>query len=157
MLDDMFEEDTVFFLFEDDYRFEDAWDTPLSAYDEYARAAEGHAGAVWAPQKVEKTAGNARVKGQWFETKTKDPNPNSLAEPAATRGGDLMHYMIQAHRRGCGDIVWMSWQPHGEVQDEKSGKDAEIVRVLAISSGALRNKGHEAFWQPWKGDNCMPI
>ena len=89
-----------------------------------AEAASSASTSLWAPRDVQVKKGQKRVKGQWFEI------------PQRTRPGegrhridDLMHYMIQAYKRGCGNIVWMSWQP-----GEAGGKPK---RTLAPSFGSL--------------------
>jgi len=108
MMDDYWDEDTVFFVFEDDFRFEDVPTLPMSLWD--AEAADAAPGGNFAPQQVKFSPHQKRVQGQWFEVPTKEMDPD-LDEPAASRIQDLMHYMIQAHRNHCGHIVWMSWQP----------------------------------------------
>ena len=99
MMDEYWDDDTVFFVFEDDFRFEN--DPSIDAFAE--EAASSASTSSWARRDVEVKKGQKRVKGQWFEIPQR-------SEPGSGRRriDDLMHYMIQAYKKGCGNIVWVS-------------------------------------------------
>ena len=105
MMDEYWDEDTVFFVFEDDFRFEDK--TPVAIEEADEAADDAAPGDRFAPRLVESTKGQHRIKGQWWEVPTKVQNPDKVMGPLLS--ADLMHYMIEAHRNQCGDIVWLSW------------------------------------------------
>ena len=125
MMDEYWDADTVFFVFEDDFRFDNDPPVPVSHMDAYAQETMSTGStSAFTPRNVEVSKSQQRVKGQWFEIPTRTP-----AEGGRRRIDDLMHYMIQAYQKGCGNIVWMSWQP-----GEAGGKPK---RTFAPSSGSL--------------------
>ena len=113
MLDPRMPQDTLYLVFEEDFRFDNVYD----AKEERAalrRVVEGDADADTSslpPTTTRSSKGNERRKGRYYEVPTKLPAQGN--EPAAMSQKllDIVRLCTHAKRSGCGDLMWMSWNP----------------------------------------------
>ena len=85
MMDEYWDDDTVFFVFEDDYRFDNDPPAPVIHMDAYAEeAASSGSTSAFTPRNVEVSKSQQRVKGQWFEIPNKERLPKRAAAESTT-------------------------------------------------------------------------
>ena len=134
MTDSYWDKDTVFFVFEEDYRFRDVPLMPLTEFLD-PLAAEAGPGEEFAPKPLLKRPAAKKFKAQWFEHPEKVQEVDE-DEPAAFHVSDLMHYVIQSSRVCEGGVWWLGWQPgHAGSNPQRKGQPSFGSFLVACSVG----------------------
>jgi hypothetical protein len=134
MVNNMWEKDTLFLLFEEDFRF-----TPTDIEPQVSHQPEGlielvgdHATFLSSADAESQIGAQAKFgipgKGRWYEMPTKETDHVSFATPNSVLN-DVVRYATLAHRAGCGDLTWMCWQPGGAGSHPK--------RICSPASGSM--------------------
>ena len=110
MIDNRWDKDTLFLVFEEDFRFTDtAKRSPPTAVSGAASSSAAAAPSSGEPSAPEEGPQGPR-QGRWCELPTKATRAQGgqVSEELA----DICNYCTQAHRhRMSGSIVWLCWQP----------------------------------------------
>jgi hypothetical protein len=118
MVNNMWEKDTLFLLFEEDFRFD-----PHDMEPQVAHTEKGLVEVVGDQSTLPMPAaavGDGEVaakppnrgQGRWYELPRLESDHSAFVS-ADTKLHDIMKYATQAHRSRVGDVVWMCWQPGG--------------------------------------------
>ena len=124
--DNRWDPDTLFLIFENDYRFRDEWNTPADNLRSPSTAAASNAAPSATQPPPAKPTGHVAV-GNFFAIPCKAPEGEFAApRPDIT---NVMRMAAVAARKNKGDLIWFCWQP--------SGADAPKVKTSKIKSGAM--------------------
>ena len=139
-----FPEDTLFLVFEEDWRLRpepparvqqpgaaSAAASSSGAASSSAAPYSGHGDCSGSPQHEQgEQAVSKRPRGKKLEL----PHRAGFQQWQDVGGGDLnglVSIANEAHRAGCGDLVWFTWQPHG------AGDSKNCHRRQSPRSGAM--------------------
>ena len=134
MVNNMWERDTLFLLFEEDFRITPTdIEPPVSHKPAALIEVVGDNSTFLSSADAENQGGKqARPgvpgKGRWYEMPTKETDHDSFATPNLVLN-DVVRYETLAHRAGCSDLTWMWWQPGGAGSHPK--------RISSPASGSM--------------------
>jgi len=117
MMQSSFPEDTLFLVFEEDWRLTDTELHEPNACSQFQESGK---------RGVQVLAGKAI--GEVYQEPRKDQWGRMPEHNAGTVVDDLVSYVTAAHRHGKGDIVWLTWQP---------GQGDKVKRSQSICSGSM--------------------
>ncbi len=116
MANNMWEPDTLFLLFEEDFRFTSIDIEPQVSHkpSTLVEVVGDHTTFLTSADAENQGADQAKRvfpgEGRWYELPTKETDHDSFATPNLVLN-DMVRYATLSHRAGCGDLTWMSWQP----------------------------------------------
>jgi hypothetical protein len=116
MANNMWEPDTLFLLFEEDFRFTSIDIEPQVSHkpSTLVEVVGDHTTFLTSADAENQGADQAKRvfpgEGRWYELPTKETDHDAFA-PSKSVLTDIMKYATLAHRAGCGDLIWMTWQP----------------------------------------------
>jgi hypothetical protein len=135
----MWERDTLFLLFEEDFRF-----TPNDIEPQVSHEPAGLIELV-GDQTTFLASADAELrgkdqakpgvpgKGRWYEMPTKVTDHAAFSTSNSVLH-DIVKYATLAHRAGCGDLTWMCWQPGGAGSNPKrKGSPASGSMFISLS------------------------
>ena len=148
MVNNMWEKDTLFLLFEEDFRFD-----PLGSEVQVNHFQSGLVKVVDDPSTfvAPADAGNlAEVSlvpgipgaGRWYDLPTFETDRTAFVS-ADTKIHDIMKYATHAHRAKVGDVVWMCWQPGeaGSNLKRQTSPSSGSKFIMMTVNGARQVKG----------------
>ncbi len=146
MHDPCWEADTLFLVFEEDFRYTNVplGGTPTEGQAGSASGATSSATPAPKPRpkpEVRKRPASHRVTGQWYDVPDK---PKGLVESTTTRLADTVHYCIQAQRLGIGDVVWLTWNAGMPGTTVVSKRD---VLMYGSNLIAVTRRGASKMWE----------
>jgi hypothetical protein len=116
MVNNMWERDTLFLIFEEDFRFEPSDIEPAVSFEPTGLV------ELVGDQSTFLAAADAEIpgkkqakpvmpgKGRWYEMPTKVTDHSAFVT-SQTVLHDIVKYVTLAHRKCVGDMTWMCWQP----------------------------------------------
>ena len=116
MVNNMWERDTLFLIFEEDFRFEPSDIEPAVSFEPTGLV------ELVGDQSTFLAAADAEIpgkkqakpvmpgKGRWYEMPTKVTDHSAFVT-SQTVLHDIVKYVTLAHRECVGDMTWMCWQP----------------------------------------------
>ena len=148
MVNNMWEKDTLFLLFEEDFRFD-----PHDIEPQVSHMERGLVDVVGEQSTLVMPAASVgqgevpvelphRGQGRWYELPTLETD-HSAFDTADTRLHDIMKYATHAHREKVGDVVWMCWQPGGAGSKPKrtASPSSGSMFIMMTVNGARQVKG----------------
>ena len=143
MVNNMWERDKLFLLFEEDFRITPTdIEPPVSHKPAALIEVVGDNSTFLSSADAENQGGKqARHgipgKGRWYEMPTKETDHDSFATPNLVLN-DMVRYATLAHRAGCGDLTWMTWQPGnaGSNPKRKSSPASGSMFIMLSVPGA---------------------
>ena len=128
MIDKRFPADTLFLVFEADYRFRNEWHSEPVAGGPLPTLLGAEPSAAPSAAAAPRAAARASKRGEYYVLPTK-ADASEFQNNVSRDLTNVMKICAQAHRHNVGDIVWMCWQP--------CGKGKKPARVCSINSGAM--------------------
>ena len=143
MVNNMWERDKLFLLFEEDFRITPTdIEPPVSHKPAALIEVVGDNSTFLSSADAENQGGKqARHgvpgKGRWYEMPAKETDHDAFATPNLVLN-DMVRYATLAHRAGCGDLTWMTWQPGnaGSNPKRKSSPASGSMFIMLSVPGA---------------------
>jgi hypothetical protein len=162
MVSQMWERDTLFLLFEQDFRF-----TPNDIEPQVSYKPQGLVELVGDPTTFLESAGaeihgeqHARPgvpgQGRWYEIPTKEKR--AAFSSVSSRLMDIVDYATLAHRASCGDLIWMCWQPgQAGSNPKRKGSPASggMFIMLTVPGAVVLNSAMESKLLPMGHFDCQ--
>ena len=143
MTDNRMPDDTLYLIFEEDFRFTDEYDVKSEriALKINVDGSAYPSKESLSPCIASGSRGIERLRGRYYEVPTKAGAEEYTEESTSRYLTDLMHLCTHAHRAGRGDLVWLSWAPEGAGPHCKSKRLRGASTLIACTKEGAKGIG----------------